>query len=85
MDDTETADTAVGSNPQPIDIMQTEELWEQLVELCPAAHLDILHLKRDGNLTGEVAARTGLNEGSIRRILNALAKRLARRQRENNP
>jgi RNA polymerase sigma factor (sigma-70 family) len=78
-------DTALGTSPQPIDIVQTDELWEQLLELCPPAHVEILHMKRDGNLTGEVAARTGLNEGSIRRILSTLAKRLAIRQAEDNP
>jgi RNA polymerase sigma-70 factor (ECF subfamily) len=77
-------DAAISKSPQPLENLQTDELWEQLLELCPPAHVDILHLKRDGALTGEVAARTGLNEGSIRRILNTLSKRLARRRGEND-
>ena len=36
-------------------------------------------------VTAEVAARMGLNEGSVRRILRALASRLARRRREAIP
>jgi DNA-binding IclR family transcriptional regulator len=34
-------------------------------------------LKRQGLLLTEIAARTGLHEGSIRRILYDLARRLA--------
>ena len=40
----------------------------------------MLRLKRDGAPTGDVAARTGLHEGSVRRILNAVWQRLARRR-----
>ena len=59
---------------------EAEELWEQLLELCPPAHREVLRLKRAGALTGEVAARTGLNEGSVRRILSTLSRRLALRR-----
>ena len=61
---------------------QAGDLWRRIVSLCPPAHREILQLKRDGALTAEVAARTGLHEGSVRRILNALAERLARRREE---
>jgi RNA polymerase sigma-70 factor (ECF subfamily) len=66
--------------PQPDDVLQADELWEQLLELCPPAHQEVLRLKREGALTAEIAARTGLHEGSVRRILNALERRLARQQ-----
>lgn len=64
--------------PRPSEVAVADELWEQLLALCPSRHQEILRLKREGALTGEVAARTGLNEGSIRRILITLSKRLAR-------
>jgi RNA polymerase sigma factor (sigma-70 family) len=67
-------------DPTPDDALQADELWEQLLELCPPAHWEVLRLKRDGALTAEVAARTGLHEGSVRRILHDLSKRLARRR-----
>ena len=67
----------------PHDLLQADELWEQLLELCPPAHREVLRLKREGALTAEVAARTGLHEGSVRRILNTLSQRLARRQGED--
>jgi RNA polymerase sigma-70 factor (ECF subfamily) len=72
-----------GHSPQPAEVVQAEELWEQLLNLCPPAHREILRLKRDGALTGEVAARTGLNEGSVRRILGTLSRRLARYRKED--
>jgi RNA polymerase sigma factor (sigma-70 family) len=72
-------------SPQPCEVLEATELWEQLLELCPPGHQEILRLKRDGAVTGEVAARTGLNEGSIRRILQALSQRLARRRKEDLP
>lgn len=64
-------------DPLPADVVEADELWEQLLELCPPRHQEVLRLKREGALTGEVAARTGLNEGSVRRILITLSKRLA--------
>jgi RNA polymerase sigma-70 factor (ECF subfamily) len=70
------------AGPEPAEVIQADELWEQLLDLCPPAHREILRLKREGALTGEIAARMGLNEGSVRRILSALAKRLARRREE---
>lgn len=72
----------LADDPQPADILQADELWEQLLELCPPAHREVLRLKREGALTAEVAARTGLHEGSVRRILGTLSRRLARRQGE---
>ena len=70
----------LADDPQPDDVLQADELWEQLLELCPPAHQEVLRLKREGALTAEIAARTGLHEGSVRRILNTLERRLARRQ-----
>ena len=67
------------AEPQPADVVQADELWQEMVELCPPEHREVLRLKREGALTAEVAARAGLHEGSVRRILCDLARRLARR------
>jgi DNA-directed RNA polymerase specialized sigma24 family protein len=48
-----------------------------MLEQCSPAHREILILKRQGLLLSEIAARTGFHEGSIRRILYDLARRLA--------
>jgi DNA-directed RNA polymerase specialized sigma24 family protein len=51
-------------------------LWKRMLEQCTPDHREILILKRQGLLLAEIAARTGLHEGSIRRILYDLAGRL---------
>lgn len=81
----EGAEAFVDDEPPAADVLAADELWEQLLDLCPPAHQDVLHLKRNGALTAEVAARTGLHEGSVRRILATLSQRLARRRAENDP
>ena len=55
------------------------ELWEQVLALCPPAHHNILRLRRQGASLREIAAQTGLHEGSVRRILSELARRFALR------
>jgi RNA polymerase sigma factor (sigma-70 family) len=64
-------------HPRPSEVAQADELWEKLIELCPPAHHELLELKRGGFSLAEIAARTGLHEGSVRRILYDLARRLA--------
>jgi RNA polymerase sigma-70 factor (ECF subfamily) len=67
----------VSNQPRPSQVVQADELWETLVDLCPPTHLEILRLKRQGLPLAEIAARTGLHESSVRRILYELARRLA--------
>ncbi len=63
--------------PRPSEIAQGNELWKRMLEQCSPAHREILFLRREGLLLAEIAARTGMHEGSIRRILYDLARRLA--------
>jgi RNA polymerase sigma factor (sigma-70 family) len=63
--------------PRPSEIAQGNELWKEMQEQCSPAHREILVLRRQGLLLTEIAERTGLHEGSIRRILYDLARRLA--------
>jgi len=63
--------------PRPSEYAQAAEVWEKLLALCPPAHREVLRLRREGLSRAEVAARTGLHEGSVRRILRGLARRLA--------
>lgn len=55
-----------------------DELWRQMLDVCPPAHYDVLHLKRQGASIVEIAKRTGLHEGSVRRILYEIARRVTR-------
>jgi len=70
---------AYGPDPAPpaSELAQADELWEQMLALCPPEHRDALELRRQGCTLEEVAARTGLHEGSVRRIFRTLARRLA--------
>jgi RNA polymerase sigma-70 factor (ECF subfamily) len=63
--------------PRPSEVAQADELWEKMLELCPPVHHDVLQLRRQGLLIEEIAARTGLHGGSVRRILRRLARQLA--------
>jgi RNA polymerase sigma factor (sigma-70 family) len=62
--------------PDPSEVMQADELWEQLLAGCSPLHREILHLKRQGRTLAEIARATGLHESSVRRILYQVANRL---------
>jgi RNA polymerase sigma factor (sigma-70 family) len=61
----------------PSEMVQADELWQRMMQLCPPAHRELLRLKREGHPLAEIAARTGLHESSVRRILYDLARKLA--------
>jgi RNA polymerase sigma factor (sigma-70 family) len=63
--------------PRPSECAQADDLWERLLALCPPDHHEVLRLRRQGLSRGEIAARTGLHEGSVRRILRRLARQVA--------
>ena len=60
-----------------IQIYEAYELWQRLLCICPPAHRLILRLKCQGCDLAEIAQRTGMHPGSVRRILYDLARRLA--------
>jgi RNA polymerase sigma factor (sigma-70 family) len=63
--------------PHASEFAQATELWERLLAFCPGEHHQILQLRREGFTLTEIAEKTGLHEGSVRRILRNLALRLA--------
>ena len=63
--------------PRPSEEARAGDLWERMLALCPPEHRELLGLRRQGLTLDEVAARTGLHEGSVRRILRDLARRVA--------
>ncbi len=67
------------AQPRPSQEAQADELWDTLVDLCPPQHRKILELKRQGLTLAEIAEHVELHEGSVRRVLYDLAKRLAAR------
>jgi RNA polymerase sigma-70 factor (ECF subfamily) len=60
--------------------LEADELWQQMLETCPPQHRELLAMRRDGLPLPEIAARTGLHESSVRRVLYELAARLAARK-----
>jgi RNA polymerase sigma-70 factor (ECF subfamily) len=70
-------DVPASHQPRPSEIAQADDLWAKMLALCPPAHHELLRLKRQGLALAEIAARTGLHEGSIRRILRQLGRQLA--------
>lgn len=65
------------NQPRPSEEAQATDLWGQMLEVCPPEHRPVLALRRQGLSSEEIAARTGLHEGSVRRILRQVARRLA--------
>jgi RNA polymerase sigma-70 factor (ECF subfamily) len=78
------SDASTSQTPEPSasERVQADDLWQRMLELCPPAHHELLRLKRQGLPLAEIAARTGLHESSVRRILYELAHRIADEQRE---
>ena len=66
------------STNRPSQELMEKELWERLLEECSPAHRAILKMKRDQVPLAEIARRTGLHEGSVRRILYDLARKVTR-------
>jgi RNA polymerase sigma factor (sigma-70 family) len=77
LDQASAEDLPQANQPRPSEIAQEHELWTRMLEECSPAHRQILILKKQGLSNSEIALRTGLHEGSIRRILYELARRLA--------
>lgn len=61
----------------PSEVAQANDLWDQMLQLCPEPHRALLHLKREGCTIDEIASRTGYHPSSVRRILYDVAHRLA--------
>lgn len=68
-------------NERPSQCVQASDLWERMVTACPPAYREILLLKREGLTSVEIAARVGLHEASVRRVLCDLARRIGHRAR----
>jgi RNA polymerase sigma-70 factor (ECF subfamily) len=75
--ETAARDLLHADSPRPSEVAQGREFWERVLQACPPAHREVVRLRAKGFRIGEIAARTGLHEGSVRRILYELARRLS--------
>lgn len=63
--------------PRPSEVAQGAELWDRMLLICPPEHRHVLIFRREGMLLADIATRTGLHEGSVRRILREVFRDLA--------
>jgi RNA polymerase sigma factor (sigma-70 family) len=63
--------------PSPSELVQADELGQRMLALCSPAHREIIRLRMRGIPVAEIATRTGLHVGSVHRILQDLACRVA--------
>jgi RNA polymerase sigma factor (sigma-70 family) len=66
--------------PGPSEVAEENDLWEHLLARCPPAHRELLRLRRQGVPIADIAARSGLHENSVRRILRTIARQMVRHQ-----
>jgi RNA polymerase sigma-70 factor (ECF subfamily) len=85
MVEAEPGELPLSPQPRPSEEAQGRELWERMLEVCPPAHREILRLRRQGLTLAEISVRVDLHEGSVRRILYDLARRLAARDSAESP
>jgi RNA polymerase sigma factor (sigma-70 family) len=71
------ADEPKSPLPSPSELVQADELGQRLLALCSPAHGEIVRLRMRGIPVAEIATRTGLHVGSVHRILQDLACRVA--------
>jgi RNA polymerase sigma-70 factor (ECF subfamily) len=77
------AQLPAAAEPQPSQLAEARELWDGLLNLCAPEHRELLELKRLGLTAAEIADRTGLHAGSVRRILRNLALQFAQQRGGN--
>jgi RNA polymerase sigma factor (sigma-70 family) len=77
LDEIEPHDVPRAATPRPSEVAEGQEMWERVLDACPPKHREIVRLRRQGLRLAEIAEQTGFHEGSIRRILYDLARRLS--------
>ena len=65
-----------GSEPTPSENVQADDRLGQLVEGRSPEEAEIIDLRRQGLTYDEIAARIGLNERSVRRVIDAARRRM---------
>jgi len=65
--------------------LDADELWNQILDLCPPSRYEVLYLRRQGASLDDIATQTGLHKGSVRRILYEIGRLLARRCAADDP
>jgi RNA polymerase sigma factor (sigma-70 family) len=69
-----------GSDPTPSQDAQARDRFDQLVEGRSPQETEVVELRRRGLTYEEIAAQTGLSERSVRRIIEAIRRRMEARK-----
>jgi RNA polymerase sigma-70 factor (ECF subfamily) len=75
----------LADDPRPSELVEADELWQEMLALCPPAHRNLLRLKREGRSLADIAAQAGLHPSSVRRIFYDLARQLAQKRAGTPP
>lgn len=60
------------SQPSPSQVAVAEELWSRMVRGKPERHQRILQLRREGNSYQQIADQVGVNEKTVRRVIQGV-------------
>lgn len=60
------------SQPSPSQVAVAEELWARMLRGKPECHRRILQLRRERNSYQQIADQVGVNEKTVRRVIQAL-------------
>jgi DNA-binding NarL/FixJ family response regulator len=60
------------SQPSPSQVAVAEELWKRMLQGKPEHYKQILRLRRDGDTLPQIADKVGVNEKTVRRVIQSL-------------
>ena len=60
--------------PSPSEVAVADEMWTRLIRGQPAHYQRILELRRDGHTQQQIADQLGLNERTVRRVIQGVLK-----------
>jgi RNA polymerase sigma-70 factor (ECF subfamily) len=64
--------TLVGRDPSPSQVAVAQDEWARMIDELPTRYQRLLVLLRDGHTQKEIAAELGVNEKTVRRLLEKL-------------
>jgi RNA polymerase sigma-70 factor (ECF subfamily) len=78
--DREVVRDVASADPSPSETAQADDRLEQLTAGRSQREIEVLMLRRQGLTHGEIAARTGMNERSVRRVIESVRFRMESRR-----
>jgi RNA polymerase sigma-70 factor (ECF subfamily) len=76
LDDSSPGELPATRQPRASEVFAGEELWERILASCPMAYRELLRMRRRGLTVAQIAEKVGMHPGSVRRILQDVARRV---------